>query len=118
MESFVLGNLKILCEPSADGLVFHWTGSSDNRELIQALEPYYAKILESAAGKTATLDFRQLTSMNSSTVPAIIGWVKFYGENSVPTKVIYNKISNWQKSSFRLLGTMSAHLKLVTVEGV
>ena len=60
MEDFILGNLKIQCQDQDGVLLFHWLGSSDNRELIQALEVYYTDFVEKAKEKKAVLDFRQL----------------------------------------------------------
>jgi hypothetical protein len=41
--------------------------------------------------------------MNSSSVPAIIGWMKAMNEKKIDATILYNKDSNWQKTSFRLL---------------
>ena len=41
--------------------------------------------------------------MNSSSVPAIIGWMKALSEKRMDATIIYNKDSNWQRTSFRLL---------------
>ncbi|MEM7183941.1 MAG: hypothetical protein AAF518_23755 [Spirochaetota bacterium] len=118
MESFVLGKLEIAPKKIGETVIFNWIGVSENKELIPYLEPYHNKILASSPPKKATLDFRALKSMNSSTVPAIIDWVKNYGENGVEVKVYYNKTSNWQRASFRLLGTIAMSLKNVSVEAL
>lgn len=118
MNSFVLGKLEIKPEESPNQVKFNWLGSSENRELISSLESYYSKLMEELKSKTVVLDFRNLKAMNLSTVPAIIDWIKKYGENGISVKVLYDKNSNWQKTSFRLLGTISANLKNVTVEAL
>ena len=118
MENFTLGKLEIVVKEELNTLKFDWLGVSENKDLIPFLEPYYMKILNINKPQKAILDFRTLKSMNSSTVPAIIDWVKKFGDQGVETKVLYNKTSNWQKTSFRLLGTISANMKNVTVEAM
>jgi hypothetical protein len=118
MENFTLGKLEIIVKQEGSTVLFNWSGVSENKDLIPFLEPYYTKILLNSPPTKAILDFRTLKSMNSSTVPAIIDWVKKFGEANVETKVYYNKTSNWQKTSFRLLATISGNMKNVSVEAM
>ncbi len=118
MENFTLGKLEIVPKEEGDAIKFNWLGVSENKDLIPYLEPYYNKVLTDSSPKKIILDFRTLKSMNSSTVPAIIDWAKKFGENNVEVKIYYNKASNWQKTSFRLLGTISTSLKNVSVEAI
>ncbi len=103
MKSFELGNLIINAEEQGNTLIFSWQRKSDNKELINVLEPYYLEIIEEAKGKKILIDFTQLKAMNSSSVPAIIGWMKAMNEKKIDATILYNKDSNWQKTSFRLL---------------
>jgi anti-anti-sigma regulatory factor len=103
MKSFELGNLQITSEEKDDGLVFFWQGTSDNKELINALEPFYLEVIAEAKNKKITIDFTKLKAMNSSSVPAIIGWMKALSEKKMEAAILYNKDSNWQRTSFRLL---------------
>lgn len=118
MKSFNFGNLNI--EPKMDGnqVVFSWLGTSDNKELQKTLDPYCLEIIPLLNGKSVTIDFTRLEMMNSSSVPAIINWIKLLSENSINANIYYNKDSNWQKSSFRLLGAMSLQYKTVKVEAI
>lgn len=118
MENFTLGKLEIKISEEEDILRFNWHGVSENKELMYYLEPYYSKIISTNSPKKVILDFQTLKSMNSSTVPAIIDWAKNYGEKGIEVKICYNKNSNWQRISFRLLDTISANLKNVSVEAI
>ena len=103
MKSFEFGNLSIKVEEKDGSYFLLWQGTSDNKELINTLEPYYLEIIAAAKGKKIILDFTQLKAMNSSSVPAIIGWMKAMSEKKMDATILYNKDSNWQKTSFRLL---------------
>lgn len=103
MKSFEYGNLIISAEQKENSFVYSWQGVSDNKELINALEPYYMDVITEAKGKKIVLDFTQLKAMNSSSVPAIIGWMKAMSEKKLEASILYSKDSNWQKTSFRLL---------------
>jgi|JI102314A2RNA_FD_contig_41_3620411_length_814_multi_1_in_0_out_0_2 anti-anti-sigma regulatory factor len=103
MKSFEFGNLQITAEEKGDVCVFFWQGTSDNKELINALEPYYLEVISEAKNKKILIDFTKLKAMNSSSVPAIIGWMKALNEKRMDATIIYNKDSNWQRTSFRLL---------------
>ncbi|MCB1192279.1 MAG: hypothetical protein H7A23_21775 [Leptospiraceae bacterium] len=118
MKNFTLGKLEIAIKEEAGVLKFTWQGVSENKDLIPFLEPFYTNVLATQTPKKVILDFRTLKSMNSSTVPAIIDWAKNYGENGVEVRICYNKVSNWQRTSFRLLATISNNLKNVSVESV
>jgi hypothetical protein len=118
MENFILGKLEITVKEEPNILTFNWLGVSENKDLIPFLEPYYTNILNTSKPQKAIIDFRTLKSMNSSTVPAIIDWIKKFGEQGIETKVFYNKTSNWQKTSFRLLGTISSNMKNVSIEAM
>ena len=103
MKSFEFGNLTISVELKDETYILSWLGVSDNKELINTLEPYYLEIIGEAKSKKITLDFTQLKAMNSSSVPAIIGWMKAMSEKRIDATILYNKDSGWQKTSFRLL---------------
>ncbi len=103
MKSFEFGNLQITAEEKSDAFVFLWQGTSDNKELINTLEPYYLEVIANAKNKKIFIDFTKLKAMNSSSVPAIIGWMKALSEKKIEATILYNKDSNWQKTSFRLL---------------
>jgi hypothetical protein len=118
MESYQLGKLLIQVEELDNHVKFYWTGSSDNVELYRPMQPWYMKQLADVRQREVVLDFLKLEFMNSSTVPAIIDWVKCYGLNGVKVTVLYEKASPWQRSSFRMLSTMSASIKNVTIEGI
>ncbi|HRG46506.1 MAG TPA: hypothetical protein PLX69_11135 [Leptospiraceae bacterium] len=118
MKNFTLGNLTILSNASGSKITFSWTGASDNKELQKSLESYCMEILSELKDKEVTIDFTRLETMNSSSVPAIISWIKLLSENGITANIHYNKDSNWQKSSFRLLGAMSLQYKTVSVAAV
>lgn len=118
MEPFILGNLKILVEMKESMIKFLWTGSSDNRELVNSLDLYYDKLMDQLKGNKLLIDFTKLEAMNSSSIPAIISCIKKLEDNQISTKIIYKKNSNWQKSSFRLLETMSERFNHVKIEGI
>ena len=92
MKSFEYGNLIISAEQKENSFVYSWQGVSDNKELINALEPYYLDVITEAKGKKLVLDFTQL-----------IGWMKAMSEKKLEASILYSKDSNWQKTSFRLL---------------
>jgi hypothetical protein len=103
MNSFEYGALTIHPEIVNNNCIFRWEGTSDNKELINALEPYYLSKIEETKDYNLIIDFTNLKAMNSSSVPAIIGWMKALKENNKSATFHYKKDSNWQKASFRLL---------------
>lgn len=118
MKNFTFGNLTIQAELHGNHVKFLWLGASDNKDLQKTLDPYCLETLNSLKGKEVAIDFTKLEIMNSSSVPAIISWIKLLAENEIVTQIVYNKDSNWQKSSFRLLGSMTLKYKTIKVDGV
>jgi hypothetical protein len=67
MKSFELGNLIINAEEQGNTLIFSWQGKSDNKELINVLEPYYtqAKLVFVHVRRTTCI-FKPIKVFNSS----------------------------------------------------
>jgi hypothetical protein len=118
MNNFNSDSLKIQCKEVDSTIYISWIGESDERDIDQKLTPYFNQLIEKLDGEKFVITFDELYYMNSSTVPPIIKLMKDLNNKKIPTTLIYNKDSKWQKASFKALETLSTLLEFISVQSV
>ena len=100
MKSLVTKDLTIKPE-TRDGKIFIiWLGRSREMNPETILDPYLDDVVACAAESELIVDFSNLESMNSSTVPPILSFIKNLEKSNVTTKILYNGNLQWQRASF------------------
>ena len=117
MSNLKDNNLEITFQEGSKNILT-WIGKSEARDPSSVINPYLKEIFEKFKGKNLEIKFEKLQYMNSSTVPPIIQLIKDLEENSITSKITYDKSSKWQVASFKALETIVRTMHNITVEGV
>ncbi|MBN2533859.1 MAG: hypothetical protein JXB88_13270 [Spirochaetales bacterium] len=117
MRELTEGLLTIAIEEKDNEVCLKLEGDSRDIEPAVFLDPYFKEIVEEmkSKGKKLVVDFRNLNSMNSSTVLPIITFVRNLEEGSISTEIVFDLESNWQKASFIPLSAITKFYKFVKV---
>jgi hypothetical protein len=106
VETFQLEDLTAQIDRSAAGtLRVLLSGRSASREAGKTLAPLFDRVLTDArAGSlTAALHFERLEYFNSSTIAALVQFIRVAHERGVALTVVYDGKQRWQAMSFDAL---------------
>ena len=106
MPRSVFGDLQIDVDEDAPEVIrLRWRGKSNHRQPDTVLSPFFAEMTQRAiAGKKALeMHFEQLEFFNSSTITAIIQYVKELRDKQVKLTVSFDARHRWQKIFFDAL---------------
>ncbi|MGB8933286.1 MAG: hypothetical protein WCC48_18730 [Anaeromyxobacteraceae bacterium] len=106
MEQIVLGELTVRSvRDGAGALRVYLTGRSASRDAGRELQPVFGRLLETARGerRSLTLCFELLDYFNSSTIAALIQFIRAARESGVSLVVRYDASLKWQAMSFDAL---------------
>lgn len=106
MEQILLGELTAQLDRAAsDVLAVRFGGRSATRDPGTILAPLFAQLIGAARaeGRTVVLRFEQLAYFNSSTVAALIQFIRSTQEASVGLEIVYDRRQRWQAMTFEAL---------------
>ena len=107
MARSVFGDLVIEVDEDAAATVIRldWRGKSNHRQPDTVLAPFFAEMTSKAVsgGKALEMHFEQLEFFNSSTITAIIQYVKELRDRKVKLTVSFDARHRWQKIFFDAL---------------
>lgn len=105
MESLRAGDLKIDIVEQDSAIRLHWLGMSNERQPEKVLKPFFATVLDGAAGgnKAVELHFEQIERFNSSTILCIIQLIQEARHRNIRLEVVYDPSRKWQRLSFDAL---------------
>ncbi len=106
MEKVVLGDLVAELETDAPGtLRIRLTGRSASREAGKVLAPLFDRALATARGdaRALVLHFERLEYFNSSTIAALVQFIRATQQAGVGLTVVYDAAQKWQAMSFDAL---------------
>jgi hypothetical protein len=106
MQRSVFGDLTIEVDEDAAALIrLDWRGKSNHRQPDAVLAPFFAEMTTKAVsgGKALEMHFEQLEFFNSSTITAIIQYVKELRDRKVKLTVSFDARHRWQKIFFDAL---------------
>ena len=83
----------------------HFAGKSASREAGKVLAPVFDDVLATAAGERRTIEchFERLEYFNSSTIAALVQFIRAAQRARVPITVVYDAKRRWQAMSFDAL---------------
>ena len=100
---------------TAGAATIAWTGESDSRSPGDFLNPLIAKLAKELANLNVTLDFSELTYMNSSTVAPLLLCIKSLDATAGSVLVCFSD-ADWQRTHVQCVRTISRSLKKVRIE--
>jgi hypothetical protein len=106
VETVVLGDLTAQLDAGTSGLLrVSLTGKSASREAGKVLAPLFDQALASARseGRALELRFEKLEYFNSSTIAALVQFIRVTQESAVPLTIVYDPSQKWQAMSFDAL---------------
>jgi hypothetical protein len=106
MARSVFGDLTIDVDDGTAGVLrLDWRGKSNHRQPDTVLAPFFADMTSRAVSGQRALEmhFEQLEFFNSSTITAIIQYVKELRDRKVKLTVTFDGRHRWQKIFFDAL---------------
>ncbi len=106
MENVVVGDLVAQLDRSArDVLRVRLFGRSANREAGKVLAPLFDRVLGEARAESRVLalHFERLEYFNSSTIAALVQFIRTVLDAGVRLTVVYDPRQRWQAMSFDAL---------------
>ena len=106
MHRSQFGDLLIDVDEDAAGVIrLDWRGKSNHRQPDTVLAPFFADMTSKAVvgQKALEMHFEQLEFFNSSTITAIIQYVKELRDRKVKLTVSFDARHRWQKIFFDAL---------------
>jgi hypothetical protein len=82
-----------------------WLGSSNSGELGDVVIPFFKRVLADASqdGRVVDMHFEALEYFNSSTIAALVQFIRAVQEGGVSMEVVYDSRQKWQAMSFDAL---------------
>jgi len=115
MHSLEVEGLKLELIEDNNKVILHWIGKSRHMNPSMLLDPYFESIIPDLVNKEFIMDFSKLETMNSSTVPPILSFIRNLEDNGIPTEVKYERSLSWQTASFVPLATITCNFRFVKV---
>ena len=106
MDTIQLGDLTAaLDRQDAGTLRVRLSGRSSSREAGKSLAPLFDRVLSDAKGESRVLalHFERLEYFNSSTIAALVQFIRAVQEGGVSMEVVYDSRQKWQAMSFDAL---------------
>lgn len=106
METVVLGDLTAELDAKIPALLrVALTGKSASREAGKVLAPLFDRILATARAERRALElhFERLEYFNSSTIAALVQFIRATQEAGVSLTIAYDPSQKWQAMSFDAL---------------
>jgi hypothetical protein len=106
VETIQLGDVTARLDRASAGLLrVHLAGRSASREAGATLAPLFEKLLaEAAAGSCVlALHFEQLEYFNSSTIAALVRFIRSVNERAILLTIVFDGKQRWQAMSFDAL---------------
>ena len=107
MNGLVLGDLILVTEQTgAHGpLRVFWRGKSNERDPARTLTPFFGTLLESARARRTPIEFHfgAIEYVNSSTLGALVQFIRECRAGNVPLAIVYDAERKWQRLSFDAL---------------
>ena len=100
---------------AAMSVTIKWLGKGDIRNPAEVLAPYLTKLAAEAGPAMIVVDFRPLEYVNSSTVGAILQFIKQLDSHGAEVLVRYDSSVDWQRVNFLCMMTIARTLKNVRV---
>jgi hypothetical protein len=106
LDDIVLGELNATFDHAdARAVRLRLTGKSSSRDAGKVLAPIFDQALQSASaeGRALELHFERLEYFNSSTIAALVQFIRAAQAKGIGLTVVYDGTQKWQAMSFDAL---------------
>ena len=105
LEQFSVGDLQIAFNAAANETVrLDWTGRSSHRDPARILAAFFGDALHRATTSgVIEMHFEKLEHFNSSTISALIGFVRAARTAGIELRLVFDPGLKWQLLSFEAL---------------
>ena len=119
-EKYTNKNLSIEVTEHESTIDVKWEGKSIDREPSKFISPILVKVLEmaSALNKRITMDFQNLSYMNSSTITPIIKILDRAKKGMTEITITYQKTLKWQELNFSALEVFRTEDNRLEIKGL
>jgi hypothetical protein len=119
-EKYTNKNLSIEVVDSQTGIEVKWNGKSIDREPSKFISPILVKVLEMAGtmDKRITMDFQDLSYMNSSTITPVIKILDRAKKGMTQITILYRKSLRWQELNFSALEVFRTDDNRLEIKGL
>ncbi len=119
-KKYTNNNLSIEVIEHEDGISVKWEGKSIDREPSKFISPILVKVTEMAStlNKRITMDFQNLSYLNSSTITPIIKILERAKKGMTKITIIYRKSLKWQELNFTALEIFKTDDKRLEIIGL
>ncbi|OQY40398.1 MAG: hypothetical protein B6229_01875 [Spirochaetaceae bacterium 4572_7] len=115
MESLNYEDLNIEVLDLNTHIKVSWSGKSRTQNPENILDDYLAKLSKYSIGTKMVINFDKLESMNSSTIPPLLTFIKNLEENNIHAVFEYNVNKDWQRASFKPLTVITSKFNYVKI---
>lgn len=117
MESLITEEFAVNVKDN-DPVIIHWTGRSRDLNPSALLDRYLEELITNLLDKDVVVDFTEMDSLNSSTIPPILSFLTGLEKKRIRTTVRYAGDVYWQKASFKPLSVLTRDFQFVTIQPV
>lgn len=118
MKSLIYEDLTIEVTEKDSHVNVSWIGKCRTLNPENILDTYLAQVSQFVKGKKVIVTFDRLDSMNSSTVPPLLTFIKTLEENSVESVFLYDDREDWQRASFKPLSVIAGRYKNIVIKAI
>ena len=119
-EKYTNKHLSIEVVENEQTIDVKWEGKSIDREPSKFISPILVKVTEMAStlNKRITMDFQNLSYLNSSTITPIIKILERAKKGMTKITIIYRKSLKWQELNFTALEVFSTDDNRLEIKGL
>ncbi len=118
MKALEYEDLKIDVTEVDNVVKVSWIGKCRTLNPEHILDTYLAQLTQFVKGKKLVVTFDKLDSMNSSTVPPLLTFIKTLEENCIESQFLYNDQEDWQRASFKPLSVIAGRYEHVKIKAI
>ncbi|MGL1892800.1 MAG: hypothetical protein OCD02_14305 [Spirochaetaceae bacterium] len=115
MKSLEYEDLKIEVTTLDTYVKVAWIGKCRTLNPENILDTYLAKLTQFSKGHKIVVTFDLLESMNSSTVPPLLTFIKDLEENGIDSTFLFDDNEDWQRASFKPLSIIAGRYKNIKI---
>lgn len=99
------GGLSVCLRSAGEVLRIEWAGRSSDRDPARILSPFFGDALQRAGstGGGIEMHFEKLEHLNSSTISALITFLRAARDVGVELTMVFDPAQTWQSLSFEAL---------------
>jgi hypothetical protein len=116
LGSFTLADMTIQVDQKQSPVLLLWRGVLDSKDPDKELLSFLDKARQSFQSQPVSIDFRELSYINSVNILSLINFVVDIAAKGSPTRVLFHSAVDWQRLTAQCLRVIIRSSKNVNVE--